>query len=178
MPERLLLVGMMGAGKSTVGRLLARQLGWSFRDVDAEVERAAGATVAEVFSGRGEAGFRELEAEQLEAALLGEDAAVVSVGGGAVLSEANRARLSAGGTVVWLRAGAETLAARVGDGSGRPLLAGGPGAPSDTVAELVRSRAPLYEVVADVVVDVDGRSAAAVADAVLAAVRGHGGGRP
>lgn len=174
MPERILLVGMMGAGKSTVGRLLARELGWEFRDVDEEVEEESGLSVAELFSRRGEPAFRELEERALESCLAGDADGVVSVGGGAVLSESNRARLAGAGTVVWLRARPETLADRVGDGAGRPLLSGGPERAVQRIERLARDRAALYDAVADVVVDVDGSSAPEVVDRVLAARRGRG----
>lgn len=168
---------MMGAGKSTVGRLVARSLGWSFRDVDDEVERVAGTSVAEVFAGRGEPAFRALEAEALARCLDDDTDAVVSVGGGAVLSPANRARLASGGTVVWLRAAPATLAARVGDGDGRPLLAGGPDEAARRLAELAGERAPLYAEVADAVLDVDGCAPEEVAAQVVAArgAKAHGG---
>jgi shikimate kinase len=102
---------------------------------------------------------------------------VMSVGGGAVLSEPNRSLLSGAGTVVWLRAKPATLAARVGAGNGRPLLAGGQEQAAARVAELAAVRAPLYRAVAEVVVDVDGRTPKQVADRVVAAWRarqGHG----
>lgn len=177
MAERLLLVGMMGAGKSSVGRLAAAALGWSFRDVDDEIERAAGSSVAALFSDRGEPAFRELETEVLARCLDDDADAVVSVGGGAVISAANRARLASAGTVVWLRATPATLSARVGDGAGRPLLAGGPEAAARRLAELARERAPFYAEVADAVLDVDGCTPDEVARRVVAArgVKAHGG---
>lgn len=171
MPERLLLVGMMGAGKSTVGRLVAQHLGWEFRDVDEEVERSSAASVPEIFAGSGEAAFRELEGRALARCLAGRGDAVVAVGGGAVLSEANRARMAAAGTVVWLRARPETLAARIGDGADRPLLAGGPDEAARRVAELTGERAPLYQEVADLVIDVDAGSADEVAARLLRSLR-------
>jgi shikimate kinase len=176
-PERLLLVGMMGAGKSTVGRLVARSLGWRFRDLDDEIERESGASVPELFAERGEVGFRALESEALARHLAGDEQMVMSVGGGAVLSEPNRSLLPGAGTVVWLRARPATLAARVGAGNGRPLLAGGQEQAAARVAELAAVRAPLYRAVAEVVVDVDGRTPKQVADRVVAAWRarqGHG----
>jgi shikimate kinase len=164
---RLLLVGMMGAGKSTVGRLLADRLGCPYLDSDVEVEAVTGHTVAEIFAQDGEAAFRVAEADALHAALSGPAPVVVSVAGGAVLDPANRELLRRSGTVVWLRASPATLAARVGDGAGRPLLAGDPAA---ALVRLEAERCPLYAEVADVVIDVDGVPPAEVADQVLAAV--------
>jgi shikimate kinase len=194
--ERLLLIGMMGAGKSTVGPLVARSLGWSFTDTDEEVERITGQPVLELFVSGGEALFREEESRALVAALTGSSAVVVSVGGGAVVDLANRVILRRAGLVVWLRARPETLAERVGDGAGRPLLAGvgahGPGGdrgagtrggPSgeadrgrstsvaggalDALVRIEAERRPLYSEVAEVVVDVDGLPARDVAERVV-----------
>ena len=177
MADHLVLVGMMGAGKSTVGRLVSRRLDRRFVDVDEEVERSTGTTVAVLFAERGERAFRALEEQALGRCLETDVDTVVSAGGGAVLSEMNRARLSAA-TVVWLRARPETLAARVGDASTRPLLAGAAAAVEGTaadldgrMAELQAERAPLYEAVADVVIDVDDLSAEAVAERVVQGCR-------
>ncbi|MHB8682643.1 MAG: shikimate kinase [Acidimicrobiales bacterium] len=169
MTERLVLVGMMGAGKSTVGRLVAERLGWRFVDVDAVVEREAGTTIAELFATRGEDAFRVAESTAL-AAVLADDGhdAVVSVGGGAVVAEANRRALRDAGTVVWLRARPETLARRVGDGLDRPLLAGTTD-PATRLEALAQARRQHYEAVADVVVDVDELSVEEVASRVRAA---------
>jgi len=168
--EHLYLVGMMGAGKSTAGGLVAATLGWAFVDTDAEVERATGATVGDVFAGRGEEVFRAEERRAVEAAGRLRGPVVVSVGGGAVLDQRNCAVMRAGAGVVWLRARAETLVRRVGQGAGRPLLAeaGAPGALA--VLERIESeRRVRYQEVATAVVDVDNLSPAEVADAVLAA---------
>jgi len=172
--DRLLLVGMMGSGKSTVARLAAQRLGWAWTDVDDEVERARGATVAELFARGGEEDFRRQEADTLRAVLGRPGPMVVSVGGGAVLEAANRRALRESGTVVWLRATPETLVARVGDGAGRPLLAGGPAAALRRIDEV---RRPLYEEVAHHVVDVDGLEAAEVAGRVLQVVGADADGR-
>jgi shikimate kinase len=148
--RHVVLVGLPGSGKSTVGRRLAKELARPFADVDEQVELREGLTVPVLFAERGEPGFRQAETDVL-ADLVARDALlVVAAGGGAVTQPANRALL--GRTcVVWLRASARFLAART-DPTHRPLLAG------DTAAVLERlaaERAPLYEQVADVVVDVE-----------------------
>lgn len=168
MAERLALVGMMGAGKSTVGALAAGRLGWRFVDVDDEVCRHTGSTVAELFASRGEDGFRALESACLAEVLGGEGDIVVAVGGGAVADPGNRRLLKDAATVAWLRATVATLAARVGDGGGRPLLAGH--APEDRLSALSVERRRLYEEVADVVIDVDDLSPAQVVDRLCAAM--------
>ena len=103
MVDRLILVGMMGAGKTTVGRLLADRLGWRSFDSDAQIMEATGHTVPELFAERGEAAFRAEEERVLAEALSGDQPVVVSAAGGVVLSAANRALLARSGTVVWLR---------------------------------------------------------------------------
>ncbi len=163
-PRRLLIIGMMGAGKSTVGRLVAERLGWELLDSDELVEAETGRTVPELFAAEGEHAFRLAEARALRDALSRSRPAVVSVAGGAVLDPANRAALRKAGTVVWLRARVDTLAGRVGAGAGRPLLAPDP---EGALARLDGERRPLYEELADAIVDVDDRSPDAVADALL-----------
>jgi shikimate kinase len=167
MTPRILLVGMMGAGKSTTGHLLAQRLGWDYRDSDADVESATGLTVPELFSRDGEAAFRRAEAEVLAKGCADPRPSVVSVAGGAVLSEVNRRLIAASGIVVWLRARPETLAARVGTGAGRPLLGDDP---AEAMVRLNAVRAPLYAEVADVVIDVDDLDPSDVADRVIDAM--------
>jgi len=164
-----MLVGMMGAGKSTVGSMLAARLGWRYLDSDAQVQAATGRTVPEIFESCGEPAFRAAEAAALREALGGEPRVVVSVAGGAVLDPDNRALLQRSGTIVWLRARPDTLRARVGDGRGRPLLAGDAAA---ALARLDAERRPLYRQLADLVVDVDDLDPAAVVDQVVAGVAG------
>jgi shikimate kinase len=118
----VLLTGPMGAGKSRVGRALASVLGFRFVDTDAEVEKAAGMKIAEIFAREGEAAFRAREREVLEA--LPTRRCVVALGGGAVVAPENRRVLAAKGRLVWLDARPETLASRVGNAVERPLLAG------------------------------------------------------
>ncbi len=167
MTTRILLVGMMGAGKTTTGQLLARRLGWRYRDSDADVEAATGLTVPDLFSRDGEPAFREAEAVVLAGACADAAPSVVSVAGGAVLSPDNRRLIKESGTVVWLRAKPETLARRVGDGAGRPLLGDDP---AEAMVRLNDVRAPLYAEVADLVIDVDDKSPKAVAALILEAV--------
>jgi shikimate kinase len=152
MVDRLILVGMMGAGKTTIGRLLADRLGWRSFDSDAQIIADTGHSVPELFATEGEAAFRAEEERVLTEALTGDEPVVVSAAGGVVLSPANRELLARSGTVVWLRAEPEVLARRVGDGAGRPLLDGDP---ASALAALDEVRRPLYESVASVVVDVD-----------------------
>jgi shikimate kinase len=169
--ERLLLVGMMGAGKSTAGRLAAKRLGWAWVDLDAEIVRVGGASVPELFARHGEAHFRQEESRVLGTVLDRDQPVVISVGGGVVLDPVNRATLRGAGTVVWLRARPETLMARVHDGAGRPLLVGDtPQERADTLRRIEAERRPLYAEVADEVIDVDRLRTDKVADRLLAVV--------
>jgi shikimate kinase len=163
---------MMGAGKSTVGRLVAARLGWEFADTDAEVEYVAGAAVAAVFAERGEAAFRTEERAALEVLSRRDSPTVVSVGGGGVLDEQNCAHMRAGRAVVWLRATPATLAERVMGAQGRPLLAvagDDVGATTALLARIEAERRPRYEALSTAIVDVDGRTPDQVADAVVEA---------
>jgi shikimate kinase len=168
--KRVLLVGMMGAGKSTVAGLLAVRLGWPLIDTDTLIERKAGTSVAEIFARDGEDVFRAAEAGAIADLEGGQEPLVVSVGGGAVVSEANRKALRAAGTVVWLRARPATLAARVGSGKSRPLLSRGGLEPRAALAQLAAEREGCYRAAADMVVDVDDASAVQVADLVMTAL--------
>lgn len=118
----LILVGMMGVGKSSVGRALARQLGWRLIDSDHEIEQLAGRRIPDIFAVVGEQGFRELETEVLRG--LPDREAVVSLGGGALGREQNRALLAGKGQLVWLDASIDTLVERTSRSGARPLLAG------------------------------------------------------
>ena len=159
---------MMGSGKTTVGRALARRRGCRHLDSDEQVQARTGMTVPEIFAARGEPAFRAEEARALTDAIDNSEPAVISVAGGAVLDPENRRRMAAGGTVVWLRAEPATLALRVGDGRGRPLLGDDP---ASALRRLYDERRPLYEEVADVVIDVDDLSRDEVVDAVEKALR-------
>ncbi len=137
------LVGMMGAGKTAVGRALAGRLELPFVDTDAEVERAAGASVAAIFAREGEAGFRAREREAVEK--LAGMPAVVALGGGAPAQPGVWELLERSGTVIWLRARVETLLARVGAASERPLLEGlETEARRERISALLAERTPVY----------------------------------
>ncbi len=168
MVPAVVLVGPPGAGKTTVGRLVAGRLGVSFRDTDADVEAAAGVPVPDIFVDRGEAEFRRLEAAAVSAALTGHDG-VVSVGGGAVLDPATRAAL-AGLRVVFLDVGVKDAASRVGFNRDRPLLLGNPRA---QWLRLMEARRPLYEAVAVATVATDGRTPEEVAADVVRVLAGE-----
>jgi shikimate kinase len=170
---RILLVGMMGSGKSTVGRMLAARLGWAYRDSDADVEATTGSTVPEIFERDGETAFRRAEADVLAGACALDTPVVVSAAGGSVLSPVNRRVLSQSGAVVWLRARPATNALRVGDGAGRPLLGHDP---AEAMARLYAERAPLYAEVADLVVDVDDLTPKQVVERILSFVGEDGAG--
>jgi shikimate kinase len=153
--DHLVLVGMMGAGKSTAARRVARRLGRAHIDTDDEVRRVARTSIPEIFATRGETWFRAEEGRVLREAVGDGPARVVSAGGGAVLDPGNRLALREAGTVVWLRARPGTLARRIPDGGSRPLLASTDEDPPAALARIDAERRPLYEEVASAVVDVD-----------------------
>lgn len=146
---------MMGAGKTTIGRRLARTLGRPFIDSDQQIEMQTGRTVREIFESEGEPAFRALEADALAEALATSSPSVIAAAGGTVLSELNRSRMRDAATVVWLRADPSVLADRVKNGTHRPLLADDPAA---TLVRLDSQRRDLYEDVADHVVDTTDRN--------------------
>ncbi len=147
----IVLIGMMGAGKTAVGTQLARILGVPFIDSDSEIERAAQMSVAEIFARDGEAFFRARESEVLSR-LMNARPAVLSTGGGAFLSETNRATIAKRGTSVWLKADLEILWNRVRHKTTRPLLRTDD--PKATLAGLLAERAPVYAL-AQVVVEAE-----------------------
>ncbi|HEY5048080.1 MAG TPA: shikimate kinase [Rhizomicrobium sp.] len=143
------LVGMMGAGKSSLGRRLAPLLGVQFRDADSEIEVAAGCSISDVFERFGEMGFREGERKVI-ARLLREPAHVLATGGGAFIDESTRADIASMATSVWLRAPIELLLTRISRRETRPLLRNGD--PRETMERLLRERESIYAM-ADLVVD-------------------------
>lgn len=159
MEIHIVLVGFMGAGKSTVGQLLARRLERPFIDVDRLIESMSSSTIADIFSRRGEAAFRMLESEAIEKAVSGEPA-VIAVGGGALARRDNVAALRRRGELVWLKAPFAEMVERASREGGRPLL-------GDDAERLYRSRKPTYAL-ADVTVEVGGLTPEAAAGLVAA----------
>ncbi len=171
-PGNIFLVGLMGAGKTSVGKLLARRLGKIFCDCDHEIERATGVKVAVIFEIEGEAGFRARE-EKVLAELAGRRDIVLATGGGAVLSAENRKRLSENGVVVYLRAAAADLWARTRHDKNRPLL--NTADPLSRLQQLYDERDPLYREVADIVVDTGDQSLGSLAHKVETQLLRHHG---
>ncbi len=149
-PGHVVLVGMMGVGKTTVGTRVAEVLGRPFSDSDADVEARTGRTVREIFEREGEPAFRLLESSVLADALARREPSVIAAAGGVVLDPANRRLLEQAGTVVWLRAPVPVLVDRVAGGEHRPAVQHDP---EGTLTRMQQSRTDLYDEVADVVVD-------------------------
>lgn len=144
----LILVGMMGSGKTTMGRVLAKHLGKEFVDTDEEIQSRTGVTIPHIFDVEGEPGFRQREASALES-LLQRDGLVLATGGGAVISKENRATLQQNGIVIYLRASVHDLWLRTRNDRNRPLLQAGNA--HDKLAQLLRQREAAYQQVADIV---------------------------
>ncbi len=159
-PRTIALVGLMGAGKSSIGRRLAQMLALPFTDADAESEAAAGATIEEIFAREGEAAFRNGE-RRVIARLLDGPPQVLATGGGAFMDATTRALIREHATSIWLRADLDILLARVARRTNRPLLKGGD--PRIVLMRLMEERYPIYAE-ADIAVDsVDGPPEATLA---------------
>ena len=159
-PDRIFLIGPMGAGKTTVGRILAKNLGLSFLDTDEEIEHRSGASVSWIFDIEGETGFRDRE-EQVVKEITKRKDTVISTGGGVVLRQKNRQILSARGFVVYLRASVEDLLARMNGDKKRPLLRVDD--PQEKIRQIVTERDPLYTETADFIIEAHGLSFKSVA---------------
>lgn len=162
------LVGMMGAGKTTLGRALAQRLKLEFVDTDRVLVERTGVPVATIFEIEGEDGFRRRESAVI-AELANRDGCVVATGGGAILDAENRRLMRASGTVVYLRARLESLWERTRHDSSRPLLA--TPNPKATLARLLEERDPLYREAAHLIMDTGSQSAATLVARVVAALR-------
>ena len=153
--ENIFLVGLMGAGKTSIGRLLAKRLGKAFFDSDHEIERVTGVRIPVIFEIEGEAGFRARE-ERILAGLVQGGNIVLATGGGAVLSPQNRRLLAENGIVIYLRAAVTDLWNRTRHDRNRPLLRSGE--PLATLERLYAERDPLYREVAHIIVDTGDQS--------------------
>ena len=162
--RNLILVSPMGAGKSTIGRLLAKELHLPFKDSDKEIEVRTGADIPWIFDVEGEQGFRERE-QAVIADLCREDGLVLATGGGAVLRQENREALRAGGRVIYLHASVEQQLERTARDRNRPLLRTAD--PGRVLRDLLAIRDPLYREIADVVIDTDQRPPRMVVQEIL-----------
>ncbi|HVI50959.1 MAG TPA: shikimate kinase [Candidatus Sulfotelmatobacter sp.] len=169
LPRTVVLVGLMGAGKSCVGRRLAARLGVDFVDADQEIEKAAGQTVSEIFSHYGEPAFRELE-RKVMARLMSGPPCILAAGGGAFMDPETRDLVKTHGLSLWLRADLDLLVKRTAGRDHRPLLKTGD--PRDILGRLIDQRYPVYAQ-ADVIVDSADQPADVTVDAVQAALEVH-----
>lgn len=154
------LIGPMGAGKTTVGRELAKRLGTTFRDSDQEIVERTGVDIAYIFEKEGEAGFRRREAQVIDE-LSAQPGVVLATGGGAILDAGTRQRLKSRGTVVFLHATVDQQLKRTGRGDHRPLLKSGDR--RETLERLFAIREPLYQETAHLTIASDGRNARTLA---------------
>jgi shikimate kinase len=169
MPANVFLIGYRGTGKSVIAQRLALKLGWEWVDADVEIELCSGKSISQMFAGDGEEAFRDLE-EAVVAKLCERESQVIALGGGAVLRPATRERIRRAGTVVWLTATPETIAARlaadVTTATRRPNLT--PGGGLTEIEQVLRQRTPIYQSCADLTVDNDNRDPQEVTNEIAA----------
>jgi shikimate kinase len=165
----IVLVGMMGSGKSSIGKRLAQRLGLPFIDADAEIETAAAMSIPEIFAKRGEAEFRAGEKRVIER-LLSHGPQVLATGGGAFMNAGTRERIAAQGISIWLRAEPDVLMRRVRKRANRPLLQ--TANPDQTLRDMLAVRAPVYAL-ADITVDSRDEPHEIGVEAILAALNAH-----
>jgi len=160
----VVLIGPMGAGKSTIGKPLASRLRLPFIDLDEAIVKRAGKPIPQIFEEDGESAFRSLESEMVAALLNGPEPKIIATGGGAVLRESNRQWMKAAGPVIWLDALPEVLAKRTANDPNRPLLKGDD--PLQKARELDMQRRPLYEACSDFRVDTASMSVEEAVEAI------------
>lgn len=163
--RNITLIGPMGAGKSTIGRLLAKELQLPFKDSDKEVEERTGASIPLIFDLEGEQGFRDREQQAIEA-LMQAHGIVLATGGGAVLRPENRALLAGNSTVVYLHTSVEHQLARTARDRNRPLLQ--TDNPRQVLTDLLNVREPLYREIADIIIETDTRPPRVVVQEIIA----------
>ena len=168
--ENIYLVGLMGAGKTTVGKLIAKQMGKAFYDSDQEIKDRTGVSISHIFEVEGEAGFRARESSVLKELVQLKDI-VLATGGGAILSEENRALLKRNGTVIYLRASVNDLWARTRHDRNRPLLQTED--PHAKLSEFFAIRDPLYREIADYVIDTSRQSVSNLVHHILQTIGNH-----
>lgn len=169
LPRTVALVGLMGVGKTTIGKRLAEHFGLPFTDADEEIEKAAGRSIADIFAQYGEQGFRDGE-QRVISRLLDAPVHILATGGGALTQPLTRERLKAKAITVWLKTDLKVLARRVANRPHRPLLKDRN--PMDVLKDHARTRYPLYEI-ADLVVDTGDHPHGRAVDMVLAALKAH-----
>lgn len=169
LPKTVALVGLMGVGKTTIGKRLAEHFALPFTDADEEIEKAAGRSIADIFAQYGEKGFRDGE-QRVISRLLDAPVHILATGGGALIHPLTRERLKAKAITVWLKTDLKVLARRVANRPHRPLLKDRN--PMDVLKDHVKTRYPFYEI-ADVVVDTGDQPHGRAVDMVLAALKAH-----
>lgn len=157
--EHIIFTGFMGAGKTTLGKALAKELFLPFVDTDQQIEKEQGVKISDIFAKEGEAFFRGLEHEQLKK-LLGAERSIISVGGGLPVQERNQQLLAQLGTVIYLKASKETLLKRLSGDTSRPLLQGGE--LDAKITRLMREREHIYEKTASHIIETDEKTAGEV----------------
>lgn len=165
--DNIILIGFMGSGKSTVGIKLSYRLRRAMEDTDKLIEKEEGRTISEIFAADGEAYFRDLETECLKKLIRTTDHKIISVGGGLPIREENHELLKKLGTVIYLRAEAETIYERVKHDTSRPLLHGED--PKGKIRTLMAQRTGIYEKAADVIIDVDHKDFDTIIDEIVQA---------
>lgn len=165
MGNHVIMTGFMGAGKTTVGKALARKQQIPFLDTDQLIEKKAGMTISRIFETQGEEAFRKMETSVLEDLLKRDDRTVISVGGGLPLRDENRELLWKLGTVVYLQVKPETVLERLKGDNTRPMLQGGEA--GERVRSLLAYRTPLYQKGANLVVDVDDKTVSKIAEEII-----------
>ena len=166
----IILIGPMGSGKTSTGRMLAKEMGYAFADTDEEVTKRTGVSIAYIFDVEGEEGFRKRECLALKECL-NDNNTVLSTGGGIVLSKENRDLLQNRGTVVYLQTSVRSQFERTASSNNRPLLQNKD--PEETLEKLMLTRGPLYEEIADIVIMTDNKSLQEMSKEIQRAINEH-----